>query len=140
MRYPGLLLLLLVLPPVTPATADDHLFTQLEQQQISIATPGLFDRSLAFTIDFSHLKEGSYSFPLPIGKARQLKDNYVEISSMNGETIESLTLVDMNGRIIRQEKAGSPVAILVTNDLPRGIYAVTVHTNMSMKTIKIKMR
>ncbi len=67
-------------------------------------------------------------------------DNYVEISSMNGETIESLTLVDMNGRIIRQEKAGSPVAILVTNDLPRGIYAVTVHTNMSMKTIKIKMR
>ena len=35
---------------LTSAVKDE--FTALERQQISIATPGLFDHSDAFTIDF----------------------------------------------------------------------------------------
>ena len=44
-------------------------FTAAEQQQISIATPGLFERSNAFNVDFENFREKEYSFPLPVGKA-----------------------------------------------------------------------
>lgn len=42
-------------------------FTAAEQQQISIATPGLFERSNAFNVDFENFREKEYSFPLPSG-------------------------------------------------------------------------
>ena len=32
-------------------------FTALEQQKISIETPGLFDRSDAFTVDFALIRQ-----------------------------------------------------------------------------------
>ena len=60
-------------------------FTPLEQQQISIETPGLFDKSDAFTVDFDMLADKDYSFPLPVGKAKLLKDNMVEISTKKGD-------------------------------------------------------
>ena len=40
-------------------------FSQREQQSISTETPGLFDRSDAFTVDFGQMRQSEYSFPLP---------------------------------------------------------------------------
>lgn len=65
-------------------------FTALEQQQISIATPGLFSQSNAFTVDFAGLRGRDYSFPLPIGKAKQNKDYTVEISTQKGDAVKSM--------------------------------------------------
>ena len=48
-------------------TADN--FTPAEQQQISIATPGLFAKSKSFTLDLSVLPQGDWNFPLPVGAA-----------------------------------------------------------------------
>ena len=135
MRYPGLLLLLLVLPPVTPATADDHLFTQLEQQQISIATQGLFDRSLAFTIDFSHLKEGSYSFPLPIGKARQLKDNYVEISTKKGDAVKA-----MFDGVVRVAKKHSTQGNVIVVRHANGLETVYAHNAQNLVEVGSRVK
>ena len=65
-------------------------FTALEQQQISIATPGLFSQSNAFTVDFAGLRGSDYSFPLPVGKAKQNKDYTVEISTQKGDAVKSM--------------------------------------------------
>ena len=52
------------------AFADDQ-FTAAETQQISIATPGLFDKTSSFTIDLAAVKEHDYSFPLQNAEIRQ---------------------------------------------------------------------
>lgn len=65
-------------------------FTALEQQQISIATPGLFSHSNAFTVDFAAMRNSDYSFPLPVGKATQNKDYTVEISTKKGDAVKSM--------------------------------------------------
>ena len=65
-------------------------FTAAEQQQISIATPGLFDRSDAFSVDLSVLKPNEYSFPLPVGKATLRKNSVVEIVSKDGDAVKAM--------------------------------------------------
>mgnify|MGYP001775943871 CR=1 FL=1 len=73
---------------LTSATKDQ--FTPPEQQQISIETPGLFDRSDAFTVDFAALRPADYSFPLPVGKAKLLKDNTLEIATAKGDAVKAM--------------------------------------------------
>ena len=70
-------LLTAIVVAVTMTMMAKDTFTALEQQQISIATKGLFDKSDAFTVDFDILKDRDYSFPLPVGKAKLMKDNQV---------------------------------------------------------------
>ena len=65
-------------------------FTALEQQKISMETPGLFDRSDAFTVDFALLRQDDYSFPLPVGKAEMGKDYSVIISSTKGDAVKAM--------------------------------------------------
>jgi hypothetical protein len=55
MRIKKLLLAIATLTLVS-ATPVKHQFTAAEQQQISVPTPGLFDRSDAFNIDLDALK------------------------------------------------------------------------------------
>ena len=50
MKFKYLLTVVACIVIMTSATEDE--FTALERQQISIATPGLFDHSEAFSIDF----------------------------------------------------------------------------------------
>ena len=69
--------------------ADDE-FTALEQQQISIATKGLFDKSDMFTIDFSEYLSSDYSFPLPVGKAKQGNDYNIEIDTWKGDAVKAM--------------------------------------------------
>ena len=65
-------------------------FSPLEQQKISIATPGLFDQSEAFTVDFSLLRPSEYSFPLPVGIAEARKDYNVEITTVKGDAVKAM--------------------------------------------------
>ena len=65
-------------------------FTALEQQQISIEDPSLFEKSDAFTIDFAALHDKDYSFPLPVGKARMIKEYNVEIETQKGDAVKAM--------------------------------------------------
>ena len=65
-------------------------FTPAEQQQISIATPGLFDRSDAFKIDFAAMHPSEYSFPLPVGKAEPGRNNCLDIETKAGDAVKAM--------------------------------------------------
>lgn len=66
-------------------------FTQAEQQQISIETPGLFARSNAFSVDFATLKPKEYAFPLPVGRAEMASGNSeLIISTVRGDAVKAM--------------------------------------------------
>ncbi len=66
-----------------------NVFTAAEQQQVSIATPGLFDQSQAFNVDFEMFRGSEYSFPLPVGKASLVNNNSVmRISTTKGDAVK----------------------------------------------------
>ncbi len=81
-----LLLSFALVVTMTVGANDD--FSQLEQQQISIATPGLFGRSNAFNIDFDMLNASEWSFPLPIGKASVSDDYKMLINTKKGDNVK----------------------------------------------------
>ena len=81
-------LLATLLSASTPANIK---FTPAETQQISISTPGLFDKSKAFSIDFTSMGDRAYSFPLPVGKATLSdKEDRLEITSKKGDAVKAM--------------------------------------------------
>lgn len=74
----------------TLATVAKDEFTAHERQQISIATPGLFSRSAAFSVDFASLRPSDYSFPLPVGKAERVEGNALEITTKKGDAVKAM--------------------------------------------------
>ena len=70
-------MLMLSLSSFMPAKNE---FTAAEQQQVSIATPGLFAQSQAFNVDFEIFRAKEYSFPLPVGKATLLNNHVLQYS------------------------------------------------------------
>lgn len=89
MKLRQLLTILAISATTLSAAAKDE-FTALEQQQISISTPGLFARSNAFTVDFAGLRSSDYSFPLPVGKAKATDDYFVKITTKKGDAVKSM--------------------------------------------------
>ncbi|MGM9697935.1 MAG: peptidoglycan DD-metalloendopeptidase family protein [Prevotella sp.] len=87
MKIRHLLYICIALTLLTSAIKDE--FTAAERQQISIETPGLFEQSEAFTIDFGGYRTADYSFPLPVGKAK-VKDNEMEITTNKGDAVKSM--------------------------------------------------
>lgn len=82
---------MLMLIVVMTAWANDKKFTAAEQQQISIATPGLFERSNTFEIDLTSLGPNDYSFPLPVGKAMIVKNNsQLQITTKKGDAVKAM--------------------------------------------------
>ena len=67
-----------------------NVFTAAEQQQVSIATPGLFAQSQAFNVDFEIFRAKEYSFPLPVGKATLLNNNVLRISTSKGDAVKAM--------------------------------------------------
>lgn len=63
--------------------------TPAERTQINIPTPGLFEKSRTFTVDFSSLRESEYSFPLPVGKAR-IGGRGLEIITEKGDAVRAM--------------------------------------------------
>ena len=65
-------------------------FTPAEQQSVSVETPGLFERSDSFTVDFSLLRPSQYAFPLPVGKAVAGRDYNIEIETTRGDAVKAM--------------------------------------------------
>ena len=82
--------LLAIVAMIALSSCAQTQFTALEQQQISIENPTLFEKSDAFTIDFSSGRDRDYSFPLPVGKAKVMSDYSVEIETTKGDAVKSM--------------------------------------------------
>lgn len=65
-------------------------FTALEQQKISIETPGLFDRSDSYSVDFAAYGAKDFCFPLPVGTAVVTNDNALEITTTAGDAVKAM--------------------------------------------------
>ncbi len=79
--------LILIIMLAAQAFGQTRTFTPIEQSVISVPTPGLFDRSNTFDINFRVLAPKEYSFPLPVGKARLIDDQELEITSAKGDIV-----------------------------------------------------
>lgn len=96
---------------LTSAVKDE--FTALERQQISIETPGLFDQSDAFTIDFGAYRMSDFSFPLPVGKATVVNGDEMEISSAKGDAVKAM----FDGKVrLARHVAGHGNVVVVRHD------------------------
>ena len=114
----------------TASTPVKQQFTAAEQQQISIATPGLFTRSDAFNVDFSVLKEAEYSFPLPVGKATVRRNNSMEITTTEGDAVKAM--FEGTVRLSRkQEELGNVIVIRHRNGLE------TVYGNNAQNLVNV---
>lgn len=82
--------MLLSVVTATAAAPVKSKFSAAEQQQVSIETPGLFSHSDAFNVDFASVRDGEYSFPLPVGKAAQLQNNTLEIETKAGDAVKAM--------------------------------------------------
>ena len=83
-------ILLVTLLMLTFSGCAQTKFSAIEQQQISIEDPMLFEKSDAFTIDFTTGRDRDYSFPLPVGKAKMGKDYNVEIETRKGDAVKAM--------------------------------------------------
>ena len=90
MRVHLLNLIILGLFAVSTSTAGPIHFTQAEQQQIFVPTPNLFARSDAFSIDFSALGKNDYFFPLPVGNAKVVDGQYLDITTTKGDAVKAM--------------------------------------------------
>ena len=65
-------------------------FTHVEQQQISVETPGLFSHSNAFQVDFTQVAKDEYSFPLPVGKIVETTHSEIIIETSKGDAVKAM--------------------------------------------------
>ena len=121
-------MLMLSLSSFMPAKNE---FTAAEQQQVSIATPGLFARSQAFNVDFEIFRAKEYSFPLPVGKASLINGNSVmRISTAKGDAVKAM--FDGYVRLSRKtESMGNVIVIRHDNGLE------TVYANNAENLVKV---
>ena len=121
-------MLMLSLSSFMPAKNE---FTAAEQQQVSIATPGLFAQSQAFNVDFEIFRAKEYSFPLPVGKASLINGNSVmRISTAKGDAVKAM--FDGYVRLSRKtESMGNVIVIRHENGLE------TVYANNAENLVKV---
>ena len=121
-------MLMLSLSSFMPAKNE---FTAAEQQQVSIATPGLFAQSQAFNVDFEIFRVKEYSFPLPVGKASLINGNSVmRISTAKGDAVKAM--FDGYVRLSRKtESMGNVIVIRHDNGLE------TVYANNVENLVKV---
>lgn len=121
-------MLMLSLSSFMPAKNE---FTAAEQQQVSIATPGLFAQSQAFNVDFEIFRAKEYSFPLPVGKASLINGNNVmRISTAKGDAVKAM--FDGYVRLSRKtESMGNVIVIRHDNGLE------TVYANNAENLVKV---
>lgn len=121
-------MLMLSLSSFMPAKNE---FTAAEQQQVSIATPGLFAQSQAFNVDFDIFRAKEYSFPLPVGKASLTNGNSVmRIETSKGDAVKAM--FDGYVRLSRKtESMGNVIVIRHDNGLE------TVYANNAENLMKV---
>ena len=121
-------MLMLSLSSFMPAKNE---FTAAEQQQVSIATPGLFAQSQAFNVDFEIFRAKEYSFPLPVGKASLINGNSVmRIETSKGDAVKAM--FEGYVRLSRKtESMGNVIVIRHDNGLE------TVYANNAENLMKV---
>ena len=121
-------MLMLSLSSFMPAKNE---FTAAEQQQVNIATPGLFAQSQAFNVDFEIFRAKEYSFPLPVGKASLINGNsMMHISTAKGDAVKAM--FDGYVRLSRKtESKGNVIVIRHDNGLE------TVYANNAENLVKV---
>ena len=107
-----------------------NVFTAAEQQQVSIATPGLFAQSQAFNVDFEIFRGSEYSFPLPVGKASLENNSVMHIATSKGDAVKAM--FDGYVRLSRKtESMGNVIVIRHDNGLE------TVYANNAENLVKV---
>ena len=121
-------MLMLSLSSFMPAKNE---FTAAEQQQVSVATPGLFAQSQAFNVDFEIFRAKEYSFPLPVGKASLTNGNSVmHIETSKGDAVKAM--FEGYVRLSRKtESMGNVIVIRHDNGLE------TVYANNAENLMKV---
>lgn len=110
--------------------ARQNEFTAAEQQQVSIATPGLFAQSQAFNVDFEIFRNKEYSFPLPVGKAGLESNNVMRIETTKGDAVKAM--FEGYVRLSRKtESMGNVIVIRHDNGLE------TVYANNAENLMKV---
>ncbi len=89
---------------------DTEQFTPAERQQVSIATPHLFDKSDQFYIDFKKLSSTDYCFPLPVGKSILLPQQELEIRTSKGDAVKAM--FEGTVRLSKRNAAQIPVLVI----------------------------
>lgn len=112
-----------------------EVFTPLEQQQISIETPGLFARSNSFQVDFTQLTKEEYSFPLPVGKALTVHGSEIEIETVKGDAVKAM--FDGTVRLSRHNVTYGNVVVIRHNNGLETVYALNAQ-NLVQSGEKVK--
>ena len=125
-----LIILALLVVTLTAWAPVRNEFTPAEQQSISVETPRLFDKSKTIRIDMSLLRDDEYSFPLPVGKISQGKDNNVIITTSEGDAVKSM--FDGCVRLSRKHpEFGNIIVVRHANGLE------TVYGNNAQNLVKV---
>lgn len=61
-----------------------------EMSSIYVETPGLFDKSETFEVDFTQTRQAEYSFPLPVGKVVASSHQGLEIETTKGDAVKAM--------------------------------------------------
>lgn len=107
-----------------------NVFTAAEQQQVSIATPGLFAQSQAFNVDFEIFRAKEYSFPLPVGKATLLNNHVLRISTSKGDAVKAM----LEGYVRLSRKSESMGNVIVVR---HDCGLETVYANNAENLVKV---
>lgn len=75
---------------LTLAAKGKEEFSALDQQQISIETPGLFSHSNTFQVDFSRTPKTDFSFPLPVGEVSGTSQRELTIETKKGDAVKAM--------------------------------------------------
>ncbi len=125
------LLLTIAVMAAAPLLAQGVEFTPLEQQAISVPTPGLFSRRDFFEIDLTRISKEGYSFPLPVGKAIILKDNTgLQITTKKGDAVKAMFEGDVR-LSYKHPKFGNIIVIRHRNGLE------TVYGDNAQNLVKV---
>ena len=127
---PHKLLMLLWFAYALTVSAQVKEFTPAEMQSISVETPGLFDRSDAFSIDFTALHDNEYSFPLPVGKSELVNNASLSISTTKGDAVKA-----MFEGVVRLSKHNAPYGNVIV--LRHGNGLETVYGQNAQNLVKV---
>lgn len=113
------LILTILVATTTISIHAEGKFTAAEQQQISIETPGLFDRSDKIQIDFTRATAKDYCFPLPVGKLSGNAKNILEITTKKGDAV----------------KAVFDGTVRLSRNMPNSGYTIVIRHNNGLETV-----
>lgn len=81
--------LLIAISMGIPAVLLADSFTPYEKAEINVATPGLFEKTKSFNVDFTSIKDNEYSYPIQGGKAKATARGLI-ISTTKGTAVKAM--------------------------------------------------